>query len=95
MAGPLTLGAAPEILPHSSHYHQSQIGFIIQRRWLWVFSVMLGSVPYRVFILYASPSVFIFPSLKHKIVYYEDNWKFDETLQPLKQMRKNQFSILP
>ena len=28
MAGPLTLGAAPETLPHSSQYHQSQISFI-------------------------------------------------------------------
>ena len=27
MAGPLTLGAAPETLPHSSQFHQSQISF--------------------------------------------------------------------
>ena len=61
MAGPLTLGAAPETLPHSSEFHQSQISFKHKGDGRGFFSVMRGSVPHRVCILYAAPSVFMFP----------------------------------
>ena len=67
MAGPLTLGAAPETLPHSSQYHQSQISFLHKEDGRGFFGYAWICTPQGLYPIRSTQCVYFLPSIESKI----------------------------